>query len=320
MLERERRAAIDAVIEASRVCRNIQSEIVSEETMAKKDRSPVTIADFASQTLIINRLQAEFPGNPIVAEEDARALRDEENRDLRDKVVAQVQKIAPSLSLESVLDLLDSGGYAGGRSGRFWTLDPIDGTKGFLRKDQYAVALALIENSEVVLGVLGCPNLPDARGNRGTLFVAVKGEGCFALPLEGGDEGPVHVDSISEPRLARFCESFESAHSSHSESARIAARLGVTAEPYRIDSQCKYAIVARGDASIYLRLPTSDDYREKIWDHAAGCIVIREAGGKVTDRDGNPLDFGLGRLLQSNRGVIVTNGRIHDAVIEAVRG
>ena len=90
--------------------------------------------------------------------------------------------------------------------------------------------------------------------------------------------------------------------------------------PYRIDSQCKYAAVARGDASIYLRLPTSAEYREKIWDHAAGAIVVEEAGGTVTDVHGNALDFSCGRKLENNQGIISTNGRFHAEVVDAVKG
>jgi 3'(2'), 5'-bisphosphate nucleotidase len=118
---------------------------------------------------------------------------------------------------------------------------------------------------------------------------------------------------------ARFCESVESGHSNQDQSAQIAARLGITAEPYRIDSQCKYAAVARGDASIYLRLPTRADYREKIWDHAAGKFVVEQAGGVVTDVAGAPLDFSHGATLAANTGVVATDGRFHDQVIDAVR-
>jgi 3'(2'), 5'-bisphosphate nucleotidase len=66
-----------------------------------------------------------------------------------------------------------------------WTLDPIDGTKGFLRGEQYAVCLALIVDAKVQLGVMGCPNLPvDASkpdGPRGCLFVAVRGQGAHQV-------------------------------------------------------------------------------------------------------------------------------------------
>jgi len=67
-----------------------------------------------------------------------------------------------------------------------------------------------------------------------------------------------------------------------------------------------------------LRLHRDDIYREKIWDHAAGVLVVTEAGGKVTDVHGNPLDFTLGYRLENNSGVVVTNGHLHKNIIEAL--
>lgn len=116
-----------------------------------------------------------------------------------------------------------------------------------------------------------------------------------------------------------FCESVVAAHAAHSVQGRIADRLGITADPYRIDSQCKYAVVARGEASIYLRLPRDTSYREKVWDHAAGALIVEEAGGRVTDLNGSPLDFSNGRLLGNHRGIVCTNRAIHDQVLDAAR-
>ncbi|MCB0191961.1 MAG: 3'(2'),5'-bisphosphate nucleotidase, partial [Anaerolineae bacterium] len=59
-------------------------------------------------------------------------------------------------------------------------------------------------------------------------------------------------------------------------------------------------------------------YREKIWDHAAGSLIIEEAGGRVTDMYGKPLDFSSDYKMNDNRGVIVSNGDLHDAVLEAL--
>jgi 3'(2'), 5'-bisphosphate nucleotidase len=114
----------------------------------------------------------------------------------------------------------------------------------------------------------------------------------------------------------------EAAHGDQALQERIAAAVGVTASPLRMDSQAKYGAVARGDAILYLRLPSpkSPDYREKIWDHAAGSIVVEEAGGRVTDMHGKPLDFSGGRRMEDNRGVVVSNGPRHDAVLSALRG
>ena len=320
-LATERQIAVDAVVAASRVCQEVQARLVAGATLEKGDKSPVTVADFAAQAIVSHMLGVAFPGVPLVGEEDAEALREGKHAGLKDRVVASVQAVIPELSEAQVLDAIDRGTHEGGRDGRHWTLDPIDGTKGFLRLDQYAVALALIEEGEVVLGVLGCPNLPVADGaeDTGCVFVAVKGEGAFQRTLDDATETRVRVADTPTPADARFCESVESAHTNQSDSAVVAEKLGITQPPYRIDSQCKYAAVARGDASIYLRLPTRPGYVEKIWDHAGGWAVITEAGGTVTDVRGEPLDFGLGRGLSANKGVIVTNGAFHDEVVAAVR-
>ena len=165
---------------------------------------------------------------------------------------------------------------------RFWTLDPIDGTKGFLRKEQYAISLALIVDGQIQVALLGCPNLPcEAAGEKiGTLFYAIRGSGSWSLPLDGESyPRSVHASTESDPRQARFCESVESAHTAQGFSAKVAAMLGIMREPLRLDSQAKYAVVARGEAEIYLRLPAKFGYKEKIWDHAGGVLLVEEAGG-----------------------------------------
>ncbi len=323
--ETELNIAVQAVRDAAKGCRKVQAALVTAETLEKKDKSPVTVADFASQAVVCKALADAFADDRVVGEEGADDLRGEENTPLRNQVVEHTAEVVGESATETaVLEWIDRGGYDPTKDGprkRYWTLDPIDGTKGFLRGQQYAIALALIEDGKVVLGVLGCPNLEFTDGSPGCLFTAVRGAGSKLLAIYGeGVEGkPVSIDEVLRASDARFCESVESGHSNQGDSARIAAILGITAEPYRIDSQCKYAAVSRGDASIYLRLPTSADYREKIWDHGAGSIVVEEAGGTVTDAAGSPLDFSLGRKLENNRGIIATNGRFHDEVVSAVQ-
>lgn len=318
----ELKAAVAAVRLAATVTQAVQQNLVTEDTLQKKDRSPVTVADFASQAVICKALMDTFPDDPVVGEEDAKELREPGNAALLENVVNHVIKAKGPASAEDVLSWIDRGGATPDDSmKRYWTLDPIDGTKGFLRAEQYAIALALIEDGRVVLGVIGCPNLPATEGaEQGVLMAAIRGRGAVTLPLASasfyGEQ--IRVSDINQAAQARFCESVESGHSNQGDSARIAELLGITTEPVRMDSQAKYAAVARGDASIYLRLPTSAEYREKIWDHGGGSIVVQEAGGTVTDAFGKPLDFNHGRKLEQNRGIIATNGTIHDQVVKAV--
>ena len=130
----------------------------------------------------------------------------------------------------------------------------------------------------------------------------------------------VRASDVATVSAARLCESVESGHSDHGASSRIASALGITQEPYRIDSQCKYAALAMGKAEVYLRLPTRPGYCEKIWDHAAGKLVVEEAGGVVTDVRGMALDFGKGRTLAADGGVVASNGKFHGEVVSAVGG
>jgi len=307
-------AAVRSVRIASRVTRRLQ-EALGGAFLTKEDRSPVTIADYAAQALVSLTLPQD---EAIVGEETAADLLTSEGKHILDAVTAAVQTELPGTTPRQVCEAIDRCSAAGGANGRFWVLDPIDGTKGFLRGAQYAVALGLMEGGEVVGGVLGCPNLPSGAG-RGCLFVAVRGSGARELSLddEGAPPRRIAVSPVGDPSDAVFCESAEAMHSDQGRHAGIAGRLGVTAAPVRMDSQCKYGAIARGDASIYLRLPTSSTYREKIWDHAAGFIVVTEAGGAVTDAHGAALDFSLGRTLDSNRGVVATNGLLHSRVLEA---
>jgi 3'(2'), 5'-bisphosphate nucleotidase len=311
-------AANEAVRAAAVSCRAVQERLVKPETLEKKDKSPVTVADFASQAIVCSMLAQRFPGDPVVGEENAAELREEAQAPLRDVVVERVRgELETDASADQVLEWIDLGA-ADASADRYWTLDPIDGTKGFLRGEQYAVALGLIEKGRVVLGVLGCPNLP-LDGGKGALFFASEGGPAYVQPLFGsGEAREVSVGSLTKASEARFCESVESGHSNQDESAKIVSLLGIQTEPFRIDSQCKYAAVARNDASIYLRMPTRKDYQEKIWDHAAGSIIVEAAGGRVTDINGLDLDFTHGRTLDANSGVVATSGAIHDEVIDAV--
>ena len=309
---------IDAVIKAMQLCEQVQVEMVPTDAIQKADRSPVTVADFGSQALICKAIGDAFSDDVIVAEESAQALK--ENASLLERVTGYVNRFCKETphSAETVCEWIDRG--SGEVGPNFWTLDPIDGTKGFLRRDQYAIALAYIVDGTVQFGVLGCPNLPyqlnDEDAERGCLFVAIRGEGTRLYTKTGNFIEQVHVSEAAH----RFAESFESTHGDSEAHGRIANALGITESPVRMDSQVKYGIVSRGEASLYIRLPNPayPDYRECIWDHAAGLIVVEEAGGTVTDANGIPLNFLTGKRMHENRGVVATNGKLHQHVLKAL--
>ncbi|MBM44439.1 MAG: 3'(2'),5'-bisphosphate nucleotidase [Phycisphaerae bacterium] len=323
-------AGIHAVATAAQITRTVQANLEAVITLTKDDRSPVTVADLAAQAVVALLLEEHLPDPAdrlVVGEEDSGALQDESMKTVRDAVVSTVQQWRPSASEQDVLDAIDHCDHDGSAGG-YWTLDPIDGTKGFLRNQQYAIALGRIEDGVVVHGVMGCPALPvsqdaplDIPDPQGVLYAASRGEGAweFAGCDPEADRLGIRARSLQEERPLQFCGSVEKAHSSRSDADRIAEHLGNVGEPVRIDSQCKYALVSRGQADAYLRLPTRKGYVEKIWDHAAGSIIAEEAGVTVTDIQGNPLDFSHGAGLHANRGVIAAVPALHGRLIESIK-
>ncbi len=318
--EKERAVAIAATIAAAIICEQVRKTMVPE-AIEKKDKSPVTVADFGAQAVVCKALLEAFPNDPVVGEEDAAELKTPEMAERLQQVTDYVKQVEPAATPESVTKWIDHGN--GAVAERYWTLDPIDGTKGFLRKDQYAVALAMVAEGEVKVGVLACPalTLDLANGSTtGILFVAVRGEGATMQAIENGMPEPIKVTSSADTANFRFVESVESGHGDQSLQSAIAQAAGVTTKSIRMDSQAKYGAVASGNAVLYLRLPSPKypGYQEKIWDHAAGVIVVEEAGGRVTDMYGKALDFSKADRLDTT-GVVVSNGEIHDKVLAALQ-
>jgi 3'(2'), 5'-bisphosphate nucleotidase len=319
---RERQVAVEAVTQAAELCRAVQAETVRIDSLEKGDRSPVTIADFGSQALVCRHLSAAFPRDPIVAEEDSAELRKPENAQELTQVTQYVQRFQANATPERVCRWIDTG--KGTVTERFWTLDPIDGTKGFLRHDQYAIALALIEQGQVKMAVLGCPALPMnmdvPNSDRGVLFAATQGGGATMASLGTTCFVSIHVTRRAEENRWRFLESVEAAHGHPALQQAVAQAVGIIQTPLRMDSQAKYGALARGDAVLYLRFPSPQNptYHEKIWDHAAGALIVEEAGGCVTDMHGHPLDWASDYKMRRNRGVIASNGILHASAVEAL--
>lgn len=358
----ERRVAVRAVAEASELTRRLQTDLIIDGTQSKADASPVTVADYAVQALVVHRLRAAFPHDRFIAEESSAALRAD------DRLCAMIVD-ATGLSRDDVLSCIsaceagkdddnDEGKEEEGKKQqRVWIMDPIDGTRGFIALRQYCIALGLLVGTEMKLGVLGCPRLPlnssstsipsspssvvtkpsnppslitDNNDNtndtdkQGALFYAVRGHGTYMLhdTCTSLDDDTTHhrchVSPGNDASSALLCESFEAAHSSHALSGRVAALLGLRQSPMRMDSQAKYGCMARGDAALFLRFPRKG-YVENIWDVAPASIVIEEAGGRVTDGRGRMLNFGLGRVLDNDDGIVATNGALHEQVVVAVQ-
>lgn len=327
--KREIAVAAYAVQLASTVAKELQMELANRSAISKSDSSPVTVADFTVQAIVLGILSRYFPEDTFIAEESSVVLQSDPGAYAAVLRVVQ-NTISPDCTEEDVCAWIDRPSPPHAGKGRSWVLDPIDGTKGFIRGEQFCIALALLEEGIPVVGVLGCPNLPTnvGEGNiengaprgEGQILFASRGSGAYRRRL--GDflnsAQQIHCGTYAHAHETRTMGSVESAHSSSDTAADICKELGMTKPPLKVDSQAKYAILASGEAGVYLRLPKAG-YQENIWDHAGGAVVVEEAGGRVTDHKGRPLDFSQGaKLPKSVTGIVVTSGAIHDEVVSAV--
>lgn len=305
---------IDAVRQAATLCRAVQlRHLVSNQ---KSDASPVTIADYGAQALICAAIQQHFPDDGVLAEESGAQFVELVAADQKAEVIALIgEAMGRTVSEAEVVGWLDYGKQTD--AARKWVIDPIDGTKGFVALRHYAIAVGLIEGGVPIAGVMACPAYPDIEG--GAVFYAEQGV-CWMEALGGGNARKVQVSDVDAPSQIRVLESVEKSHAGFDRMARARELSGLSDAPLdRIDSMEKYARIAAGDAELYLRLPNLKSNRpHSTWDHAAGAALILAGGGMATDVDGSPLDFASGATMARTRGMVVTNGVIHQRVLDGL--
>ncbi|OGW78633.1 MAG: hypothetical protein A2Z83_01455 [Omnitrophica bacterium GWA2_52_8] len=313
--------ALPLLREAVSIARQVREEMKGN-SIQKQDDSPVTVADFAIQAWICRGLRNAFPSDAVVAEESSAALLAPGGRSTLERIKKFFDEREAGISAEKICEWIDFGTAAPSR--RFWVLDPVDGTKGFLRGGQYVVALGLIENGRVQIGFLGCPRLNvegrESENGEGALVLAVRGKGAWIGPLDGKlPFRQLKVSSRAVMSEAVILRSVEAGHTNVGVMEQLFAVAGRPASELHLDSQAKYVLAAAGHADLFCYLLKKDkpDSRMKIWDVAPGAIIIEEAGGKITDLNGAPIDYTAGKSLLRNPGILVSNGRLHTPFLSA---
>ncbi|MGH7131738.1 MAG: inositol monophosphatase family protein [Phycisphaerales bacterium] len=293
----------------------------------KPDGSPVTLADFGAQALVVRELRRELGDPHIVGEESPGFLRSHEGGPAVEQVVLALEASGawPGAEPGAVLEAIEGGAHRtdGGGDG-FWTLDPIDGTRGFLRGEQYSVCLAYIRGGRPIVGAVACPNLsaefdrpyshPDPHG---VICFGWQAGGAWTVPADAPGDSP---RSVTRPPWrpgdrVRLTESVSSGHSNREAFTRLMEALVPPATPVRIDSQCKYVVVARGEADAYLRVPPRADHAENIWDHAPGALLLEETGCTVTDLRGRSLDFSKPKITGAF-GIVGATPTLHAKLVQ----
>jgi len=343
--EKELEIATLAVQRASLVTKRIKPLLKQDDEVNKSDDTPVTIADLTAQALVVGAIHHVFPNDTFLAEESAQILR--EDNSLAERVWNFVstsgqyagsyfdEKLWTPGSKEQMLDVIDLGKGEGGPTGRFWILDPIDGTMTYMTNQQYAVCLCLVEDGVKKVAVQGCPNLSldklpmiedsvDLSDKGGYIVSAVQGAGTFLQRLSDSQlEEPKRVPQKTAPGTIGELNNIESMKSSSMGHDRIKAvcdKLGITYPGVDLwAQQLKYIAMAVGGHDVMVRIPASDYHRTAAWDHASGQLICEEVGIVMTDVYGKKHDYSKGRRLYDNWGDVAAPKEWHSRILEAVR-
>jgi len=246
-------AAIEAVKAAEQIILTYLGDGIQKDI--KEDLSPVTIADREAEEVIKATLHRRFPDHTFYGEETDKP------------------------------DLAKHRGYT-------WIIDPIDGTKSFMRQiPLFATQLALLKDGELILGVSNAPLLKE-------LMYAGKGQGCYL------NDKPVHVSNTSQ--IGDAYVSFGGLkHFAKHDMMEGIVKLSQSAQwPRGIGDFWSYHLLAQGKLDVMIEAST------KLWDIAALKVIVEEAGGQFTQLDGSPITPASTTALATN------NPRLHQAILE----
>jgi 3'(2'), 5'-bisphosphate nucleotidase len=257
-LGKELERALELAIQAGTVVRKLQRGELAVEM--KPGDEPVSVADRRASELIVSGLVASFPHDPVISEE-----------------------------------LPPAPGAFG--SQRFWLVDPIDGTKDFIRgEDGYSVMIGLVAGGRPALGVVHQP------AQERTFYATPEG----AWVTVGDEASELRVSDVATAAEARLVAS--KSHRSD-ELDRVKQQLGIANEHNIGSVGVKLALIAMAARDLYVSPAT----KTKAWDTCAPEAILVKAGGRLTDLFGAPLEYS-GELAHT-RGLLASNGRIHDEVV-----
>jgi 3'(2'), 5'-bisphosphate nucleotidase len=286
--EQEKKVAIESVHKASEITEWFRKR--GFKSFLKSDNSPVTLADYASQIFIISNIKKQFPEDEIIAEEENGDYINREEQIL-------IKKCFDELGLETLENLKEVIKYRGNLSARQWTIDPIDGTAGYQEKLTYAVGVGFMSKSIPKISAIAVPNY-----NQGllALFSAEENQGT-KVSLGGNAFKPVKISQVEDIQKVRLCHSL---HYDKPWVLEFAKKIGIK-NFIQIDSMAKFCMVADGSADLYIKpLEARNSFS---WDFMPGDLIVKEAGGEVTDLNGKSLKFKQNKCLWTAPGIFASN-------------
>jgi len=233
----------------------------------KKDAyDPVTIADNEADEYIRQAITRHFPDDAILSEEN--------------------------------------GAIPENFSGRVWMIDPLNGTKSFIKgSDTFAVVIGLVENG---VPVVGCVSLPAQK----VTFVAEKGKGSYKEVAE--KSARILSSSISEIKESRLITREPGGEIRPMEQKICQLPFLQILEQ---GSGAKLCLIASGEAEIHI----NTNSRASKWDIAALQLILEEAGGVVTDLDGNPINYTEAEISLKRSYVASANAELHSKILAELK-
>ena len=314
-----------AVRQAMMLCREVQHNCLhsaSKFSADKQESEPVTIADYGSQAILGRALRLYFPDDAVVSEESGAQFLNLLSPEKRAHILNLLNSVLDiRVTQDDVVQWLDQGKDR--QAARTWVIDPIDGTKGFIEMRHYAVGVGYIEDGQPVGGIIGAPGYGDGISGYdedGAIFYVEAGV-AYKQSISGGTAERIQVSDRTEPASLRAVQSYEEEHSDKERSALIRQTAGYGAASVQdLDSMEKYALIACGDADIFLRIDREghSNRQHLVWDHVPGVALVLAAGGRATDTDGNALDFSNLRNVPT-KGFIVSSPATHSALVQAAQ-
>ncbi|HLC52089.1 MAG TPA: 3'(2'),5'-bisphosphate nucleotidase CysQ [Candidatus Nanoarchaeia archaeon] len=186
---------------------------------------------------------------------------------------------------------------------KLWIIDPIDGTKEFINKTgEFSIMIALVEDNQPVIGLVYQPTLDK-------LFLAEKGNGAFKI-----EKGQWHKLRTSNNQNIRHWKAVVSRHHLGDKEKDFLKFLNISNFQSKGSAGLKIGDICDSKAEIYF------SFTDKIkqWDTCAAYCLITEAGGKMTDLNGEDLIFNI-EILNHQQGLLVTNGVIHDLILDKLQ-
>ncbi|MEE9377970.1 MAG: inositol monophosphatase family protein [Candidatus Lokiarchaeia archaeon] len=299
---RELKFAIDIVRKASIITEWFRKKGIESFSFKKSDQTPVTLADFASQIYLISQLREYFQDDQIIAEEENIEFIDQKAENL-------IKQCFEELNLINLEILKENIRYHGKSSVRQWTIDPIDGTIGYQKGLSYAIGVGFMIESDPKICAIAVPNYNEKAL---AIFSAEKNQGAQVSFNKNVFE-PIKVNLNEDIRNIRLCHSL---HYDQPWVLNFAQEIGIR-NFIQIDSMAKFCMVADGTADLYLK--PLDPEHSFTWDFLPGDLLVREAGGSVTDLNGERLKFKERKCLWTKPGIIASNSRLQKKMIELIK-